>query len=253
MKTQKITPKKKHENPLIVLGFNFILPALIMSKADDWFEISPKAALIIALMFPLGYGVLDFVKSKKFNIFSIIGFVSTFLTGIIGLLQLSKEYIAIKEAFMPSILGIIVFISAFTHCPMIKVLLFNDTIMDIDLINSCLNGKKDERKLQKLLQSSTLKFSFAFVLSAILNYALAHYFVHSDTGTVAFNKELARMTFWSYPIIVLPCTTFLIMILLNLMKHLERLTHLTWEEMLIGMQKELVQENDNPSDSKNQS
>ncbi|MDR2807088.1 MAG: hypothetical protein LBB11_02945 [Puniceicoccales bacterium] len=228
--------QKKCENPWLNLGFNILIPSLIMAKADDWFGITPTTALMIALMFPLGYGLLDFIKAKKCNIFSIIGFGSVLLTGIIGLLHLPKEYVAIKEAFIPSILGIIVFISAFTRYPLIKTLVFNDTLMNIDLINERLEKEKNGGKFQKLLSLSTLKFSLSFLLSAVLNYVLACYFIHSETGTVEFNKELARMTFWSYPIIVLPCTIILMITLIGLIKHLSQLTHLHWEEMFVGMQ-----------------
>jgi intracellular septation protein A len=76
-----------------------------MSKADDWFGIKPTIAVIIDLIFTLGYDLLDFLKSKKSNVFSIISFASVLLTGIIGLLQLPKEYVAVKEAFIPSLLG----------------------------------------------------------------------------------------------------------------------------------------------------
>ncbi|MDR0418315.1 MAG: hypothetical protein LBH08_02690 [Puniceicoccales bacterium] len=234
----KMEKQKKRENPWLNLGFNIILPSLIMSKADEWFSLSPTIALIIALLFPIGYGLLDFIKSRKCNIFSIIGFVSIFLTGIIGLLQLPKEYIAIKEALVPSLIGIIVFCSAFTRYPLIKTLLFNETIMNVELINGRLQESESQVAFQKLLSLSTLKFSLSFLFSAILNYILARYFIHSETGTVEFNKELGRMTFWSYPIIVLPCTIILMATLVGLIKRLQKLTHLSWEEMFVGMQAE---------------
>ncbi|MDR2812348.1 MAG: hypothetical protein LBB05_00940 [Puniceicoccales bacterium] len=234
----KIKKQKKRENPWLNLGFNIILPSLIMSKADDWFGLSSTMALIIALLFPIGYGLLDFIKSRKCNIFSIIGFISILLTGVIGLLQLPKEYIAIKEALVPALIGLIVFCSAFTRHPLIKMLLFNDAIMHVDRINKRLQESNNQAMFQKLLSSSTLKFSLSFLLSAILNYVLACYFIHSETGTVEFNKELGRMTFWSYPVIVLPCTIILMVTLVGLIKRLEKLTHLTWEEMLVGMQTE---------------
>ncbi|MDR1906803.1 MAG: hypothetical protein LBQ03_01105 [Puniceicoccales bacterium] len=234
----KVKKQKERENPWLNLGFNIILPSLIMSKADDWFGVSPTLALIIALLFPIGYGLLDFIKSRKYNVFSIIGFVSILLTGVIGLLQLPKEYIAIKEALVPSLIGFIVFCSAFTRYPLIKTLLFNDAIMNVDRINERLEAEVDRVAFQKLLSSSTLKFSLSFLLSAILNYVLACYFIHSETGTIEFNKELGRMTFWSYPVIVLPCTIILMATLIGLIKRLEKLTHLSWEEMLVGMQTE---------------
>jgi hypothetical protein len=235
---KNVAQKKKGENPWLNLGFNIILPSVVMAKADDWLGIDPLIALVIALLFPLSYGLIDFIRSKRCNIFSVVGFLSILLTGAIGLLRLPQEYIAIKEAFIPSLLGLIVFISAFTRYPLIKALLFNDRIMDMDLINGRLIGEENGEKFQKLLRMSTLQFSLSFLLSAVLNYGLARYFIRSETGTVAFNKELARMTFWSYPVIMVPCTLVLMVTLIELMKHLEKLTHLSWEEMFLGMKME---------------
>ncbi|MDR0590877.1 MAG: hypothetical protein LBG09_03475 [Puniceicoccales bacterium] len=238
-----IVKQKKRENPFLSLGFNIILPSIIMAKADDWFGASPTVALLIALAFPLGYGVMDFIKARRCNVFSVIGFASVLLTGVIGLLQLPKEYIAIKEALMPSLIGLAVFISAFTRYPLIKALLFNEAIMNIDLINEHLCGERDRIAFRKLLSASTVKFSLSFLLSAVLNYILACYFIHSDTGTVEFNKELARMTFWSYPVIVLPCTVILMVTFMGLIKRLECLTGLSWERMLVGAEVEEKEKN----------
>ena len=227
--------QKKRENPLTSLVFNIILPSIIMSKADDWFGVDPKLALAVALVFPLTYGIIDFIKSKRCNVFSVIGFVSVFLTGVIGLLNLPKEYIAIKEAFVPALIGFIVFVSAFTRYPLIKTLIFNDTLVEIDKIDERIHSGGHEIAFKKLLASSTLKLSSSFLLSAVLNFALACYFVHSETGTAEFNKELARMTIWSYPVIVLPCTIVLMVTLMSMMKKLTQLTGLSFEEMFVGM------------------
>ena len=222
----------KKENPLASIGFNIIIPSIIMSKADDWLGLSPALALIIALIFPIGYGVRDFWINKKFNIFSAIGFSSILLTGTIGLLHLPKEYIAIKEAAVPLVLGSIVFISAYTQHPLVETLIFNDSLLKMDLIHKRIEENCFQQEFSKLLSRSTIQFAGSFLLSAILNYILAKYFVHSDTGTVGFNKELGRMTFWSYPVIVLPCTIILMCIMIRLMKAIEKMTELKFEDFL---------------------
>ena len=224
----------KKENPIFNLGFNIVLPSIIMSKADDWLGVSPEVALICALIFPIGYGLFDFYKNRKCNIFSVVGFVSVLLTGTIGLLRLPKEYVAIKEATVPLILGLCVLVSAYTKYPLVKTLLFNDTIMNMELIEQKLIETDSLKVFKKLLANSTVKFSLSFLLSAILNYVLACYFIHSDTGTAEFNRELGRMTFWSYPVIVLPCTVILMIILFDLMKKVGKLTGLDLESIIRG-------------------
>lgn len=230
--------KAKRENPLLNLGFNIIIPSVLMSKAGDWFGLNPQIALVLALTFPLGYGIVDFCHSKRCNIFSIIGFISVLLTGVIGLLKLPTEYIAIKEALLPLLLGMVVLISAFTRYPLIKVLVFNDSIMDVEKISSRVTSPEAQWTLQRLLSSGTLKISASFFLSAVLNFVLAKYLVHSESGTAEFNKELAQMTVWSYPVIVLPCTIVLMVTLYQLVKRLTQLTGLSFEEIFVGMQDE---------------
>lgn len=65
-------------------------------------------SLVVALLFPMGYQAWDWWKNREIDVFSIIGFVSILLTGGIGLLQLDAKRVAIKEAGVPLILGIIV-------------------------------------------------------------------------------------------------------------------------------------------------
>jgi hypothetical protein len=68
-----------------------------MSNANDWFGRSPTIALIVVFVFSIGSGVLDFIKFKD-AMFLILGFVNIILMGAIGLLQLPKDYIAMKGA-----------------------------------------------------------------------------------------------------------------------------------------------------------
>jgi len=53
---------------------------------------------VVALLFPIGYGIWDWSKEKKINIFSALGLISVLLTGGIGLFELPTQWVAIKEA-----------------------------------------------------------------------------------------------------------------------------------------------------------
>lgn len=225
-------PEQKKENPLINLCFNIIIPSIIMSKADDWLNVTPATALIVALVFPVGYGVHDFLKNRKFNIFSIIGFASILLTGTIGLMHLPKEYIAIKEALVPLILGAVVLLSAFTKHPLVEMLLFNESLLQMDIVRQSVIANNKQSQMANMKKKYTLYFASSFLLSAILNFVLAKMLIHSDTGTAAFNKELGRMTFWSYPVIVLPCTVVLMVILWKMINDIESMLDVKFEDIL---------------------
>ena len=204
----KESPTKKKDNGLNNLIINIVIPALILMKGAKWatklgIEVSSVQILILALSLPLLYGLYDLIVNKEKNFIAVLGFVSILLSGIVGVLKLSTDLIAIKEAAIPFIIGCVIYFSNFTSYPIAPKFLYHDEIFDKENINSRLDLEK-----QNTLKSNIKKASFflflSFMLSAFLNYVLAKYFVKSPTGTEAFNDELGQMTLYSYPIIVIP-------------------------------------------------
>jgi len=95
--------KKPSMNKLLIdMVFSIFIPVIVLRKFSGDDSLGPTYALIVALSFPLIIGIYEFIKDKKVGLIPSIGFVSTLLTGGIGVLQLPKEYIAIKEALEAS-------------------------------------------------------------------------------------------------------------------------------------------------------
>ncbi len=230
--TKANNPAKK-ENIWINLAFNIAIPAFILSKLSGANYLGPTVGLIVALAFPLFYGLMDFRSRHKVNIFSILGLVSTVLTGTISLLALPPEYIAIKEAAIPSVIFLVVFISTFTPYPLIEKLIFNDAIFDMEKLNIELDNDHAQERLAKILTNSSYMVSFSFLFSAILNYVLAKTIVVSLAGTEAYNAELGKLALYSYPVIALPCTAIMMGALFYLMHHLQKITGKEIEEFLL--------------------
>ena len=88
-----------------------------------------------ALSFPIGYGLWDLKESGKVNGFSILGIISVLLTGGFSLLKLPAEYIAIKEAAIPGIIGIAVLVNQHFNKPLVKMLILNDQIINWPHLN----------------------------------------------------------------------------------------------------------------------
>ena len=133
-------PPEKRESLLLNLAFNIAIPTLVLTKlsGDDYLGI--KLAIIVALSFPIIYGVRDFFARGKVNFFSALGVVSVTLTGGISLMELDAIYIAVKEASIPALFGMATLISLKTSQPLIHTFLLNDSIIDTDKINSALQA-----------------------------------------------------------------------------------------------------------------
>ncbi len=105
---------KKKENSLVSILFNIVIPVIVMTKmngTEGTFALGPKVSLAVAVSFPLIYGIVHFVRSRQVNFISVLGFVSVLLTGVFGLMELSPVVMAIKEASVPLIIAVVVFVS----------------------------------------------------------------------------------------------------------------------------------------------
>ncbi|KUJ84302.1 MFS transporter [Microbulbifer flavimaris] len=223
----------KRESLLLNLLLNIIIPTLILTKlsGDDW--LGTKWAIVVALAFPLVYGLRDFTQSGKVNFFSALGIISILLTGGISLLELDAKYIAIKEAAIPGLLGIATMASLYTRWPLVRTLLYNDRILDTAKIARALEGRGNLLAFERTLQHASWMIAGSFFLSSALNYILAKILLQSPPGTEAFNAELGKMTALSFPVIALPATIILMAALFFLFRRIGQLTGLKLEDVIV--------------------
>jgi hypothetical protein len=224
----------KKENFLINILFNIVIPTLILSKLSGGDELGVKWAIIVALSFPIIYGLRDLKRSGKFNVFSALGILSISLTGGMALLKLPPEYIIIKEATIPALFAIATLISLKTPYPLVKTFIYNDKILQIDKVSAALNTNGTEQEFDKALVNATYLMTLSFILSSILNYILAKILLVSAPGTEAFNAELGKMNALSFPVIAVPATIIMMLALFYLFKRIKALTHLELEDILIN-------------------
>lgn len=223
--------KKKKQNPLVNILFNIVVPVVILSKFSKDNYLGPKLGLVVALAFPLAYFIWDWCKEHKANFISILGFVSVLLTGIIGVFEFPSELIAYKEASVPLIICLAVLISMKTPYPLVKKLLYNEDLMNMELINSRLSEKDNTKEVDRMLVRASYMVAASFLVSTVLNFGLAKYLIHSPSGTPEFAEEMARMTALSYPVIALPSTIVLVFALFYVYNRLSKLTGLEFEQL----------------------
>jgi len=225
-------PSAKRENLLVNLLFNIAIPSLILAKASTPERLGPVAGLIVALAFPLSYGIWDFVQRKQTNFISVIGFASVLLTGGLGLMKVDNFWFAVKEAAMPSIIGIAVWASMFTKRPLVRQFLFNDQVMDVAKIESELDKVDRRPDFDRLLSSSTYLLVLSFAVSAVLNFVLARWLLTSPSGSSEFNAQLGKMNALSWPVIVIPTMIITVFALWRLISGIKKMTGLGLEEMM---------------------
>ena len=218
--------------PLLDLALGIVLPAVILMNLSDADRLGAPGALVLALAFPLGLGLYELLRYGRTNYIAILGLVSVLLTGGIGLLELDAGWLAVKEAGIPALIGIGILIAARLGYPLIRTLIYNPTLLDIERINSILQEKDRQHLFERQLCNATYLFAGTFFFSAVMNYLLTTWIVTSPAGTAAFNEELGRLTLISYPVIALPSMGMMLGIFYFLWRSLRSLTGLEFEEIL---------------------
>ena len=218
--------------PLTELLITLIIPSVILMKFSDPEDLGAVNALLLALAFPLAWGARDLLTRKKLNLFAALGVVSILLTGGIGLLQLDTQWLAIKEAAIPGLIGLAVAISAHTRYPLVRVLLYTPALMDVERIQRGLNDRGNQAAFESRLKLATWMMAGSFLFSSVMNYFLATWIVVSPSGTPAFNEELGRLTLLSYPMIALPSMLILMVALYYLARSIKALAGLKLSEAL---------------------
>lgn len=133
-------------NPLIELAVTLVIPALILMKLSGPENLGAVNALLLALSFPLLWGIRDFWQRQKINLFAALGLVSTLITGGIGVLELDTQWLAIKEAAVPGLIGLAVLISTYTRYPLVKTILLNPAMIDVDRLHERLASHEYQPK-----------------------------------------------------------------------------------------------------------
>ncbi|PKG76191.1 MFS transporter [Shewanella sp. GutCb] len=218
--------------PLVDLLVSIAIPAFILMKLSGEDQLGASGGLMLALSFPLGWGIFELIKYKKFNFIALLGLANVLLTGGIGLLALDLKWLAIKEAAIPAAIGIAVIISTFTSKPLIKAIIFNPAVMDVDKIIKRLQQTNCVAAFEQRLMKATYLVAGSFAFSAIMNYVLAKWIVTSPTGTSEFNEQLGQLTLYSYPMIALPSMLMMMGIFYYLWRTIHDLTGLKLEEVL---------------------
>lgn len=218
--------------PLVDLIVSIAIPAFILMKLSGEDQLGASGGLILALSFPLGWGIFELIKYKKFNFIALLGLANVLLTGGIGLLELDLKWLAIKEAAIPAIIGTAVVLSTFTSKPLIKAIIFNPAVMDVDKINDRLKQNNCVAAFEQRLMKATYLVGGSFAFSAVMNYVLAKWIVTSPTGTPEFNEQLGQLSLYSYPMIAVPSMLMMMGIFYYLWRTIQDLTGLKLEEVL---------------------
>lgn len=230
-------PKTKPENLLLNLICNLVVPTSVLIWLSKDHLLGPLWGLIVALVFPFAYGVYDLATRKKTNFLSIVGFLSVLLSGSLALLKADGMWFAIKDAVVPTVIGLTVLASLRAKNPLIRELFYNEQVIDVEKVDAALTQNNRHAEFELALRRASIALALTFIATAPISFALARYVLRSPPGTPAFNAELGRMHWLVLPVIAVPSMAALMIVFSRLIKRLEALTGLTQDEIFRSTEK----------------
>jgi hypothetical protein len=227
-------PPPAQRNPLLEIVVTIIVPAIVLMQLSGPERLGTSGALVLALAFPVGWGLWEGLTHRKMSWLALLGVISTLLTGGIGLLEVDPFWLAVKEAAVPGLIGLAVLGSNWTRWPLIRILVFNPSLFDVERIHQALEQRRNTVPFELRLRTGTMLLAGTFFFSSLMNFVLARWIVTSPGGTEAFNQELGRLTLLSYPFIAIPSMVMMMGLMWWLARSAKQLTGLDLGDMLRG-------------------
>jgi hypothetical protein len=225
------TESQKPENLLVNLVCNILLPTIVLMKFSTEKWLGPMWGLVVALAFPVTYGVYDRITRRKTNFLSILGLVSVLLSGGMGLAKVGGLGFAIKDAVLPTLIGLAVLFTLRTKRPLVREMFFNESIVDVPRVEAALAANGKQEQFEALLRRASVWLAVTFIASAPVNFALARYILRSPPGTPEFNAELGKMHWVGPLVIAVPSMVVMMVVFWKLFAGLAELTGLTQDEI----------------------
>lgn len=225
---------KNPPNPLFEIALTIVLPSLVLDKLSKPEMLGPFGALVVSLLFPLGFGVWCWYKKTGWNVFSILGLATILLSGGLGLLKLPAVWVAVKETAMPLIIALAFPLSHRFGKPLIQAMLMQPHIMNVNTLQA---KAASSPWIKEQLDRSTFKASLGMgggmVLSSIANFFLALYLLNGkEPGSEAFVKALGTLNWAGTVVIGLPLVVIMMVVFMWLLNRIQRITGLERDDLL---------------------
>ena len=239
---------------------NIVIPVLILEHCSEgavdmanrtadqkFWEIGPLWAMIVALGFPIVYGVWNRLKQGKFDLMSGVGLAGVLLTGVISLVVVSSTgeihrytpwLFSVKEGAVPLVMAAAVWVSSRSDSPLIRSLIYTDEVFRVVAIEQSIRERGVVDEYARLMRRMTWILAGSFLFSSLANMAVA-YVLMAPVVTlppaeqqVAYNVAVGRIAWWGFLVIGAPLMVALGCAFANLIATLKRLTGFSQQELL---------------------
>ncbi|TLD71862.1 hypothetical protein FEM03_03810 [Phragmitibacter flavus] len=227
------TATKSPPNPLLEILLTIALPSVALDQLSKPSSVGPFWALVISLLFPIGFGLWCFYKKMGWNLFSILGFLTILLSGGLGLFKLDAFWFAIKESAIPIMIAIAFPLSHRWKKPMINALLMQPQLINLRALNESLAIGTRKAQFDHALFRASCGMGLGLIGSSVANFFLAmHLLGGKEPGSEAFVRSIGTLTWMGFIVIGVPLLAVMMIVFFILLRSVEKITGLERNDLL---------------------
>ncbi len=211
------------------LLINFVLPLLILTKLSGPERLGATGALMAALALPIAYEIVGIVKRRKVQILSLVAIGGILVTGVIGLLGLSENWLAVRRSAV-YFAGVLVM--GFCLAKGISATEFIlKRAVDWQAVLKTSRQSGGLIALKKYLRRSDIVLFTLVVAITIASFVLTKIVISAPTDSAEFNQQYAQLRIVSIAAITAPLILGLVINVTYLLIKIEKLTGLSVEDL----------------------
>lgn len=236
---------EQKSHPVLSVVCSILLPVLILNKCSAegaaWYRLGATPALVVALCLPVSYGLWGVWKARGGGIITLLGIVTTLLTGLVtiyaqsgadgGSLRPSTPWVyAAKEGALPVIIALVVLLGGTGPRSLLRSIFYTERAFHTREVEARIAALQRGADYKALLGLMNCLMAGTFLSSGVLSFFIALHFqlpvlqLPAAQQAEAYNYAVGSITWWSWALISIPALAIYIVLCFYLPRKLRRLT-----------------------------
>lgn len=215
---------------LIQFVVSFGIPTIVLLFFSGSSRLGPLGAMLFALAFPIGLELYSLVRKRKPSVVSLVSITGIVLIGLISLLGLSEEWLAVRRSALYAV-GAIGLLLVITFKPQ-WIEKGMDRILEMEGVRRASRRNKTEAQLLRSTRMAGYALVVVLAVVAIASYILTIVFISAPTGSSEFNTQYAELRILSLLVITVPFMIAVTSILVYVVGKFEKLSGISAENLI---------------------
>jgi hypothetical protein len=208
-------------------------PSLVLDELSSPSSLGPFGALLVSMIFPVGFGVWCWRKKMGWNIFSTIGLITILLSGGLGLLNLNAFWVSAKDALLGVAIGAAFPLSHFWGRPLMHAMFLQPHLVQVERLEAALELRGSRREFDREMFKGAWMIGLGMIGAAVLNYYLDMYLLRGKApGSEAYVKGLSTINWLSLVVLGVPLMIVMLGVFVWLLRRMQEISGLRREELM---------------------